>query len=193
MAYTQEERKARSEARKVARKVAKHTAEIEAERNGRRVERIQIAVEWHRSRTWGNCPKATASVYYAGEYDPVARLPMREQFTATASGCGYDKASSVVADLLNKCLKYTLWAHPLSAYQGNVSRNCRNGETPRKAPYGVRGYEVDGLEGRYFEGGVGMSCYTAGDMAKWIGGSIRHTASGEHFDAYEYVAGQFAE
>jgi len=180
MAYTQEERKARSEARKVARKVAKRTAEIEVERNGRRVERIQIAVEWHRSRTWGNCPKATANVYFAGEYDPVARLPMREQFTATASGCGYDKASSVVADLLNKCLEYTLWAHPLSAYQG-------------KAPYGVRDYEVDGLEGRYFEGGVGMSCYTSGDMAKWIGGSIRHTASGEHFDAYEYIAGQFAE
>lgn len=43
-----------------------------------------IEVYWNKSRTWGNCPV----IYWCGEK------------AAYASGCGYDKLSSVLADFL---------------------------------------------------------------------------------------------
>jgi hypothetical protein len=75
-------------------------AELDNVDSDHEVERVEIQLEWKDNRTWGWCPRATADIKYKnGKWS-------RE--TAYASGCGYDKASTVVADVLNKCLRYKL-------------------------------------------------------------------------------------
>lgn len=40
-------------------------------------------------------------------------------------------------------------------------------------------------EGRYFEGGVGTSCYYS--IAEFIGGKFENISSGKTFDVYQYT------
>lgn len=94
----------------------KEIAKIEAEKNQKPVKRLTINIEWVKSRTWGHNPHATAEVeFHDGTFT------RRDGFRA--SGCGYDKESTVVADILRlfpeiqalesrdprQC---TLWGHP---------------------------------------------------------------------------------
>ena len=60
-----------------------------------KINKIVIAIEWKRSRTWGNNPYAEVKVFYNNNHI--------ETFTGSASGCGYDKRSAATAQALNKC------------------------------------------------------------------------------------------
>jgi len=131
---------------------------------------VAIAIEWKKSRMWGSNPHATARVCYPDHHVEV--------FEATANGCGYDKESTVVAALLNKCLLGVLIA---------------KGRRLKKLPYGIS-WDKNGVWTPRFEGGVGMSCYLDrnlehGDpgILQALGWSMRNTGSGKTFDAYELV------
>jgi len=118
---------------------------------------IRINIEWRKSRTWGYCPRAE---YWARFVDGSTTYGV-----FSCSGCGYDKESTVVSDIFDACCSGMLW---------------RKRNSKKKAPYGIR---FDWMP--IFEGGVGMSCYY--QIAKFIGGTLEHTASGKTFDAYKFT------
>jgi len=152
---TEEEKVARREERgRIAR-----LAEIENEKNQKPVKFMTISIEWKNSRTWGANPYTSGHVRFqdgTGEAIP----------DFTCSGCGYDKESTVLADVFNMYLKYMLWNLP---------------EEKRKDfPYGAY---VDVKDSRIcFNGGVGAECYPR--MVKALGGEMYKVASGKMFDAY---------
>jgi len=153
MKLTLEEKKQRASERKALRLEQKDLARIEAEKNQKPVKSLAITIEWKKSRTWGNVPHASATVgFHDGTY---ARS---DGFTA--GGCGYDKESTVVAEIFNKYLKYKLYILPMT----------------EKRPYGM--YRD------FFGGGIGMRAYES--IAKTIGGELKSVASGKTFDVYIY-------
>lgn len=155
---TQEQKEANKLARQEARKQAKELAQLEAEKNQKEVAKITISIEWKKSRTWGSNPKCEAVVHFKdGSFDtsPVY----------TCSGCGYDKESTVIADVFNAYLKYKL--HRIGATD--------------KHPYGIYLRE----DWKTYNGGVGTSCYYR--IAEFIGGTFEHTANGKTFDVFTYI------
>lgn len=113
------------------------------------VERIYIDITWKKSQTWGYCPHCEWEAWIAdGSY---------RHGTEKARGCGYDKHSTVVADVFNKVCKGMAWR----------KRNSR-----KKAPYGIcyvgAGAKKDFPP--YFEGGVGIECY--GSIVSFLGGKM---------------------
>jgi len=152
---TPEQKSANIEARRAARAAAKEAARIEAEKNQKPVKQIKFTIEWKKSRTWGSNPHLEARIeHWDGTYSYA---------TATASGCGYDKESTVIADIFNQFLKYKL-------YQPLVP----------ELPYGIYISQW-----RHYSGGIGTDCYYK--IAEAIGGKFEHIASGKTFDAYEYT------
>ena len=87
---------------------------------------IQLSTEWTKNRTWGANPHT--ELWAFGEYT-----------TGAASGCGYDKLSTAIAQALNK-----------NKYVMSLLYKAKN--KLQKLPYGS-GYGVL----PYFEGGVGYS------------------------------------
>lgn len=123
--------------------------------------RIKIDVNWVNSRTWGANPHAEAWVMYA---DGITA-----QYTATASGCGYDKLSTVVVSIMNDCARGLLYSK---------RRNAKN------APYGVY---FDGWNPCGFKGGVGIDCYYK--IAKFLGGTMAH----EGGRTWDYIVFEFGK
>jgi phenylpyruvate tautomerase PptA (4-oxalocrotonate tautomerase family) len=160
---TIEEKATRKLERQQAKKEAKEIARIAAEKAQKPVKKITISIEWKKSATWGANPHCTASVHFKdGSYEdsPVYK----------ASGCGYDKESTVIADVFNAYLKYKLWEKP---------------EVDEKAPYGL--YLRGRGDNRYvsYNGGVGTNCYY--NIAEYIGGKFTRVATGKTYDAYTYT------
>lgn len=146
--------------RQINNRLKKVELEEEGEKNQRRVKEMTINIEWKKSRTWGNCPKASANITYVDGYGHSEEH--------RASGCGYDKKSTVIAAVFNECLKYKLWE--ITA-DDKLDR--------KKVPYGIR---LDDEYNHRFEGGVGTSCYY--EIVKFLGGEMREIASGKTFDVY---------
>jgi len=120
------------------------------------VKSLRISVQWHRSRTWGNCPRAYWSCTFAdGTY---------KSGSETCSGCGYDKESTVIADIFEKCCSGMLWR----------KRNSR-----KQAPYGCT---VKDTYFPHFSGGVGTSCYIR--ITEFLGGKWEHTDWTDSSDSY---------
>ena len=121
------------------------------------VVKLSISVEWHRSRTWGNCPTAHFSCHFAdGTY-----LSGSE----SCSGCGYDKESTVIARIFNQCCLGMLW------------RKTRRKANLKDKPYGI-------YMGCFpcFDGGIGTNCYIT--ITKWLGGQWERVASGSTYNNY---------
>lgn len=160
-------------------RIAKELLKIENEKNQKPVKSLTISIEWKKSRMWGHNPHATAMVsYHDGTYEH------REGYKA--SGCGYDKASTVVAEIFNDFLNYKLWAIPL-----DILQNKERGKTPYGivAHYESGKFNTDGIDRnyRYYSGGIGMSCFPA--ISEYIGGKFETVANGNSFDVYKYVDG----
>lgn len=142
-------------ARAKERERLKDLARIEAEKNQKPVKRMEISVEWVRSATWGMNPRTSGKVQFQdGTWDSIPEFK--------CSGCGYDKESTVVAEVFDHYLKAELWK--------------RMGETG--LPYGVT------INPRWcnFHGGIGMSGYYR--IVEWLGGKMSHVGNGKMFDAY---------
>ena len=105
-----------------------------------KINKIVIAIEWKKSRTWGNNPYCEIKVFYNNN--------QIETFTGSASGCGYDKRSAATAEALNKCelLKALLYKAE------NKRLKDKNGATRRDFLGYGSGYGAI----PYFEGGVGF-------------------------------------
>lgn len=122
---------------------------------------VSIFVEWKRNPTWGYNPTATVTVHTGNGW---------EQYTGTASGCGYDKRTAAIGAALNQseavlkmlyATKEAKLSNPpekgrqlnpfapedMAIYEENTSNNTL-------IHYGA-GYGVL----PYFEGGVGMSSF----------------------------------
>lgn len=183
---TPEEKAARADARKQAREDAKEQARIDALAGQKPINSVVITVEWKKSRVWGYNPHATGQVSYK---DGTGR----RVGPFTCSGTGYDKLSTVVADVFNAVLSYKLIGKPLTAPAGMRL------PSDSKAPYGMYYYsgkcpltsyeDRDGKKKHYrkipqYNGGVGISCYP--DIARFIGGEFIQIASGDSFDVFEY-------
>ncbi len=163
---TPEQKAANLEARRAAKKQAKETARVEAERNQKPVKSIKINIEWRKSRTWGYNPHLEAWIQYKdGSPSDYAQ--------ATCSGCGYDKESTVIADIFNQFLKYKLYQ------ELPVSDSDRNNGLP---------YGIYISQWRHYSGGIGTDCYYR--IAETIGGKFEKLASGKTFDAYLYTDNQ---
>jgi hypothetical protein len=167
MAYkklTNEEKEARKQARREAREKAKTEARINAEKNQKPVKHMTITIEWSKSRTWGMNPHAEARIEHVdGSWSYLTGY--------TASGCGYDKESTVIAQIFNDTLKYKLW---------NIETDKLKRDSG--APYGITMYSPDN---RSFSGGIGTSCYY--DISEFIGGKFKNTANGKTFGVFEYT------
>ena len=163
---TPEQKQVNAAARKEAKAAAKKAAAIEAEKAQKPVKRLTIAIEWKKSRMWGNNPTASGEIEYAdGTFGRTEN--------AHASGCGYDKESTVIADVFNQCLLGRLWA--LTDDQVKGGHGSRD---TGPAPYGIRVY--DGR--RRFSGGIGTSCYYR--ICEYLGGRFDRVAGGKTFDVY---------
>ena len=134
---------------------------IEFNENLQEIESITIDVEWKKNQTWGANPTAKSYINGIG-------------FVSSGSigGCGYDKQSTAVANVLNQVPQFIKLMFELK----NKSKNCK-----------LKNHEVFGYGSGYgilpsFEGGVGVSCYNA--ILNKIGYKFETIASGKSFDCF---------
>ena len=111
------------------------------------LEFVSISVDWKRSATWGMNPSVEVNTN-TGHY------------FGSASGCGYDKESSAIAEALNACdsvLKviYDYKEKQLAEGKTDTSRTSCSGRDNRD----IIGYGAGYAAMPYFEGGVGASCF----------------------------------
>lgn len=111
------------------------------------IESISISVEWRKSSTWGYNPTATAT---------IETKTHREQYTASASGCGYDKLTAAVGSALNQSasIKKMLYTAKEKSLLENYPKFTQCESNRNFINYGA-GYGVL----PYFEGGVGMTSF----------------------------------
>lgn len=117
------------------------------------VEKIYIDITWKKSRTWGNCPHAEWECWFKdGSY---------MHGKTSAGGYGYDKHSTVVANVMNTVAKGMAW---------------RKRKSSKVAPYGLMhvGKNAKKDYPPYFEGGVGISCYPL--IVAYLGGKMESHA-----------------
>jgi hypothetical protein len=113
---------------------------------------------------WGMNPHLTAICWHQDG--------TTSEVFATASGCGYDKESQVIADAFNQLLKYKLY---------EIEQGIKDGFYTDELPYGI--YLRDNYKG--FSGGIGTNCYYR--IAEALGGKFEKVASGKTYDAFKYT------
>lgn len=166
MKLTEEQKLANKQRRSEERAAAKRQAKDDAKRNQPPVSSIIITVKWRKNPTWGWCPRAIAAVRFRD-----GKLTHDDSFYA--SGCGYDKCSTVVASVFNKYLAYKLY-RPLTPLMSEYNREHNN------TPYGIHQEPY-----YYFDGGIGTDCYY--DIALAINGKFRHVSDESTIDVFEYI------
>ena len=185
MAYkklSEEEKQARRLARKKEKEAANILARTNEEKNQPHVKSLLITIQWKKSRVWGSNPYAEVDIIFSnGKYDGKSGY--------TASGCGYDKESTVIAEIFNDFLKYKLW----EKNESQLKRKDYKWKEDDGAPYGVSAgkYTTDlgnNVESRHYSGGIGTNCYYA--ISEYIGGKFKRVATGKTFDVYEYTDGK---
>lgn len=154
----------------IDKKTAAKLAQLERVAAAPDLDYISICVEWKRSATWGYNPTATVNTGH-------------ERATGAASGCGYDKESSVIASALNQCdsvLKalYSYKESQLATGLSDESSTACTGRDNRN----IVGYGAGYAAIPYFEGGVGASCFW--DILRKCGFATRGNHSGKYADFY---------
>ena len=157
-------RKEKAEARKAIREAVKFQKRVEEVKAQPKLKSLTITIEWRKSRMWGMNPYATG--------EARTTEGMRLVGTATASGCGYCKGSTVIADLFNQFLRHKLYDSAVLA------------RLAIKKPYGIRLTKDTDKYLSYFEGGIGEDCYS--DISEAIGGTWKRLANTKSVDVYEY-------
>lgn len=130
--------------------------------------RVDIRVNWVRSRTWGYNPHCEALITTTDGWS---------SFTGSASGCGYDKRTAAIGKALNQCdavLKMLYTTKERS--KGRIGTAWNDGNSKYLA-YGA-GYGVL----PYFEGGVGMSSFES--VFNACGFVLVHIDNGDAYDHY---------
>ena len=160
------EKTAKAELRKQQREEAKRQTKIDAIKAQPPLESLTITIEWKKSRVWGYNPHATGEAITTDE--------RRHTGTATASGCGYCKRSTVIADLFNQFLRYKL-------FDPQVLKGLEV-----KKPYGISLPPLNAKWLPYFEGGIGEGCYL--QISEAIGGKWETLAYTDSVNVYRWTA-----
>ena len=87
--------------RKTKNEILKEEKELQEIKNSKDVKEIYIDILWKKSYMWGMNPHAIATVIYKD-----GSISRQENFTC--SGCGYDKESTIIAQIFNTNLRYKL-------------------------------------------------------------------------------------
>ena len=132
---------------------------IEAKKSQKQVEFIEISIEWKKSKLYGFNPHLSARIKHTDS--------TFSYFDSKCSGYGYDKESTVIADLFNNFLSYALY---------NIDINDNN------LPYGIS--KGQNTEYRYYCGGIGTNCYYR--ISQFIGGEFKRVGTGKSFDCYNF-------
>lgn len=120
---------------------------------------FNISVEWKKSSMWGSNPRGDG-FDYNGRYN-----------SGSIGGCGYDKLSTAVANVLNQSLALKKAMYLLKE---------KNIDKPLRELFGYgSGYGILPT----FEGGVGVSCYPR--IFETIGFNFRQTGNGKMYDSFE--------
>ena len=133
---------------------------LEFSENLPQIEKLVISVEWKKSSTWGQNP--TAEAFIPG----VGRIS-----SGSVGGCGYDKQSTAVANVLNQIPQFKKL---LFAVKDKKVK--------------LKNHEIFGYGSGYgilpsFEGGVGVSCYDK--IFNKIGYKFETISSGKAIDVYQ--------
>ena len=155
---TAEEKQARKQARKDAIAAHKKGLKILEKLNQKPVKLITIDIIWVKHRLWGHNPHATARVEYQDGY-------VHTKDNYTCSGCGYDKESTVIANIFNDFLSYKLFR-----------LDQRNNH-----PYGIELHDND----CYYADAIGTDCYKS--IAKAINGEFKNTYCNKVSAGFQYV------
>lgn len=127
-----------------------------------------ITVEWKKNRTWGSNPRAEARFGFIS----CSGYGSNYISGSSISGCGYDKQSTAVAEVINQInpILKALYIEKNKAV--NIDR--KNGE--------VFGYGSGYNLLPNIEGGVGVGCYPR--IFEAIGMKFETVSSGSIFDVY---------
>ncbi|NBT48781.1 MAG: hypothetical protein EBT07_13365 [Actinobacteria bacterium] len=140
--------------------------EVENHKAQKPIESLTITIEWKKSRTWGMNPHAEGRVVYKDGYCATG--------TAKASGCGYCKRSTVIADLFNQFLRYKLHSPEVMT------------QTP--TPYGIVTPRAhDHQFSPYYMGGIGEGCFQR--ISEYIGGNWESISWTKTCEVYRYTEG----
>ena len=159
------EKQTKAEARRQLREEAKRQNKIRDICQQPEVESLTITIEWKKSRTWGMNPHASARVCYKNGKVGLG--------TARASGCGYCKRSTVIADIFNQFLRYKL-------FDRQVLKRFAD-----KKPYGINLPPDNAKWLPSYEGGIGEGCYIK--ISEAIGGSWECVAYTDRVNVYRYT------
>jgi len=126
------------------------------------IETLTINVEWKKSQMWGSNPTAEAYVNGVGMVS-----------SGSIGGCGYDKQSTAVANVLNQVPQFRKLMFELKDKKANSIK---------------KNHEIFGYGSGYgilpsFEGGVGVNCYDR--IFNAIGYEFKTVSSGKSFDVYQ--------
>jgi hypothetical protein len=132
----------------------KRQQQIETSKNQKPVKQITFNIEWKKSRMYGHNPVVNAQIIH--EDNSYTNLYSK------AGGWGYDKESTVIADIFNQCLAYKLYKLE------NIPSDI----------YGIS--EHDGR--RYYAGGIGTNCYYK--ISEFLGGKFEKVGWGNCYDVY---------
>lgn len=159
-----EAKKQRAEERKAIREAVKLQKRIDEVKAQPRLESLTITIQWKKNRTWGSNPHATG--------EAITTEGRRLVGTATASGCGYCKRSTVIADLFNQFLRHKLYDSAVLA------------RLAIKKPYGMSFPKDDRKWLACFDGGIGEGCYK--QISEAIGGTWECVAYAGDVEVYQY-------
>jgi len=130
----------------------------------------KIQVEWKKSQMWGSNPSAELWLSFRNNTGNMDSL----YFTSgSIGGCGYDKLSTAVANVINQ-------ANPILKQLYELKESNPNTDNRELFGYGS-GY--GSLP--HIEGGVGVSCYPA--IFDKIGFEFKSIASGKTFDVFTII------
>ena len=126
------------------------------------LKKINVSIEWKKSRMWGSNPRADASITTSNGYERYD--------SGSIGGCGYDKESTAFAHAVNNCLALKKALYIIR--EKNIKKPLRD-----LIGYGS-GYGVL----PYLEGGVGVSCYYK--IFEAIGFKMEQVGNGKMYNAY---------
>lgn len=101
--------------------------------NAPKMTSLNVSIEWKKSRTWGWCPRS--HMRFNGK-----------EYTAYASGCGYDKLSSCVSSALHDCPSWYRF----------IVENCRKTKATKVYPF-----SWNYADPSFSFGGCGIRCLSS--------------------------------
>lgn len=129
---------------------------------------VKVSIEWKKSRMWGSNPKAEGWCVFK---DKTGNTNSHYVTSGSIGGCGYDKQSTAVAEVLNQ---FNEVLKPLYQLKNNAIATNNRDLLGYGSGYGIL---------PSFEGGVGVSCYPR--IFEKIGFEFRTVVSGKTYDVYE--------